>query len=439
MFEGNSWQAFKLKYLDTTSPTIIPNAEEKWKKLYVSKNYMAKVIKTIVNYSPKLDEFTLDEETDKRQIKALSQCLDDMNWDDLQKEILIDQESKGDKFLHYYFVEGEDTPRIKPLKSKNMYDILLDENLLPKAYIYKDTVTKEMVNNETAMTYSYDREVTWVFEKGRYTIIDPMYDESKREFITDSKGKQEYNVTVVPARKGYENYFQILHIPSYKNFSDKFSIIPAEDYVDDCLHLDNIWSDWRGINHNAGFPKVMVFDADMDTVISKNSPAGFIFFNSKDMNKTGKIETVQISNSLDSIRLEKDEVENSLYETACLVKPKLELKSGSSDSARVVSNFRLPLELKLEKYLTQIAQAMSPYFEIYLKSKNLWKKNYEKVTFKIPDVVIKQSIFDDLLAEQQQLNIENMKNGDMDTKTPNAVKDVVQSSNNLDNRFKSSL
>jgi len=32
-----------------------------------------------------------------------------------------------------------------------------------------------------------------------------------------------------------------------------------------------------------------------------------------------------------------------------------------------------------------------------------------------------------------------MKNGNQNTKTPNAVKDIVQSSNNLDNRFKSSL
>ena len=183
----------------------------------------------------------------------------------------------------------------------------------------------------------------------------------------------------------------------------------------------------------------MVFDASFDSTISKNSPAGFLFFDSKDTSKSGKTETVQISNSLESIRLEKDEVENSLYETACLVKPKLELKSGSSDSARVVSNFRLPLELKLEKYLTQIAQNMAIYFEIYLKSKNLWKKSYDKVTFELPKVVIKQSIFDDLLAEQQELNIENMKNGNQNTKTPNAVKDIVQSSNNLDNRFKSSL
>ena len=188
-----------------------------------------------------------------------------------------------------------------------------------------------------------------------------------------------------------------------------------------------------------GFPKIIVFDASFDSTISKNSPAGFLFFDSKDTSKSGKTETVQISNSLESIRLEKDEVENSLYETACLVKPKLELKSGSSDSARVVSNFRLPLELKLEKYLTQIAQNMAIYFEIYLKSKNLWKKSYDKVTFELPKVVIKQSIFDDLLAEQQELNIENMKNGNQNTKTPNAVKDIVQSSNNLDNRFKSSL
>lgn len=439
MFNGNSWEAFKLKYLDMTSPAIMPNAEEKWKKLYVSKNYMAKVIKTIVNYSPKLKDFTLDEDTDKRQIKALDACLDNMNWDDLQKEILIDQESKGDKFLHYYFVEGEDAPRIKPLKSKNMTDILFDENLLPKAYIYKDTVTNETVDSKTAVTFTYDREITWVFEKGKYTIIDPMYDTDKKEFAKDKNGKQVYNITVVNAKNEFKDYFQIIHIPSYKNFSDKFSIIPAEDYVDDCLHLDNIWSDWRGINHNAGFPKIMIFDASFDSTISKNSPAGFLFFDSKDTSKSGKTETVQISNSLESIRLEKDEVENSLYETACLVKPKLELKSGSSDSARVVSNFRLPLELKLEKYLTQIAQNMAIYFEIYLKSKNLWKKSYDKVTFELPKVVIKQSIFDDLLAEQQELNIENMKNGNQNTKTPDAVKDIVQSSNNLDNRFKSSL
>ena len=420
---------------------------------------MEKIITEIKNFCPLMDTFNTME---PKKIEYLNEVLKLINWDELQFEIIDNQESKGDMFLYWYFIRGEKVPRLKVLKSENVTDIILDENNNPTTYIYEEEVVSEFVNKDTASVTSSSRTVKWIFERGKVTTLDPVMEDGK--YTYDNEGNIVYNVVEIPNRIKYKDLFQIIHIPSYKSQSEKFSKISAEEYVDECIILDDIHSDWRNINHNAGFPKIFGIDIESISNGSVNSPAGIIMCKSASDGGTnqGKLTQIQITNSLESIEKEKIEAEENLYRKAGLIRPQLELKLGSSDSSRVTAQLRLPLELKLTKYLTQIAEKMAIYFDVCLKEAGLWKKKDKSVTLILPSPILKQSIYDELLIKAQQMALEEKTRKQLDRENglsedeiekkdeelkeqaemkieSKEVKDTVANANGLDNNFKSGV
>lgn len=91
----------------------------------------------------------------------------------------------------------------------------------------------------------------------------------------------------------------------------------------------------------------------------------------------------------------------NLYKNYNFIIEDLEEKLSSSDSSRIVSQIRLPLELKIKKRIRKVNEFMTFMFDVVLKSNKM--NNKDGATFKIPEPVIENSIFDKLLIDTQKL------------------------------------
>lgn len=406
---GNSFEHYKNKwYMSDADLTI---TDEQMKKLYVTFNFMDKCIKKFVSYCPNLDlkeiEGSKSKQDKKRQL--LKKLMTNIGWETLNDQIYDILESKGDCFFYKYYESKESTiPNLKLLNSENITKILLDEFDKPQAYIYKEWKTKEILNYQTGDIFNTKQyEKIWIFEKGKITIIEPLFDTTTGEIIVDDKGNTKLEKSTVMNSIEDTQDFAIIHIPSFKKNGEKFSIIPADDYIDKCLHLDQITSDLRATNRQLGFPKWVIIDGKFTK--GGNGTIGSILYaetkpaedNSSYSDRQAKILDFQINNNLKSIFDEFQTVRDDLYDTVGITSPSLLKTVGSSDSSKVFQQLNSRMEQKIEMYINNIVEAFKPFFKNVLKRNGLYEEKYDVgYSFKKPVHIIKVSPYDKALYEQ---------------------------------------
>jgi hypothetical protein len=368
---------------------------------------MDTIISEIVNLTPKLDKLDYTTKT-KKKIDLIKKSLEKIEWEDLDSDITDTQVYTADVFLEVYFVRGDNIPRLRKLATKKMTDIARDEYGRVIAYIYKDTVVNEEVDyvaNTATVDRDSERVVTWVFEKGKTTIIDP-YDlikDDDGEVILNDKGEPSINIKVMSHKTVFKDDFYIIHIPSIKKTDSPFSDIIASKWIDHILKSDAIASDYRFINRMSAMGLNVLVDLEL-LKGSSRSPGGFINTKSSNENTQGKFIRVEIDNKLATLTEEKADCALMLFRKSFLMRPDLEQSLSGSDSSRTGQILKLPLEKFIKKLLQQKIKGMKKYFEMVQKC-DPSIKIVDDFEFKLPNPIIENSVFDQLLQDMQELNM----------------------------------
>jgi hypothetical protein len=413
-------KGFKHYYAKCIDSKSTPMPESEWKKMYSSMNDMDSVIKKFTSYCPNLDVFVPRQAIKKgnlkraeQQQKLVKRALKKIKWNAGINEVYDTLESKGDNFFYIYFDDENDKmPKLKYLNPYNMKDILLDDNNDPTCYIYKETVSKKVVDELGNVITTYTREVTWKFEIGQTTIIDPVYIEDEKLKIwkpkVDDKGNQSWNINILYNRPSYIDDIAIIRFQSYKKFNEKFSRIPASSYIDHCSSLDIENSNIEIINKMLGFPITYIIGGAVTD--GERKPSGFIYVDrdkdSTEINSKPEIVISQINNGLESIFKQIRRREDSLYDTVGLINKTAQEKLGNTDSARVVANYLAPLKNKIELYVDNILNGMELYIKILLKENNLYNEDIDEgITLYKPKHLLHHSVFDEQLYDQNAINL----------------------------------
>lgn len=404
---GNGFQHYCKRFFTNSAVTL--NDEEK-KRLYFSYGFMNKVINMFVSFCPVLSHGVPTGQKKGaygKKNSIVKKVLNDIKWKQLNKEIYDTLESAGDVFLHFYYNTESKKFNLKILKSGNMKNIILDEFNNPTTYVYEENIVEEEIDYSTGNVITkFNEKVITVYEKGKVSIIRTNKD-SQGNVIVDDKGKKKVKVYEGKNKEMYKNMIPIIHIPSFKKDGEKFSKIPAGEYIDDCLTLDQITTDIRGIHRQYAFPKMLLTDSK---VIAGDGRIGGVVqiestvptdVDAMDWQKQGRLDVVQISNSSTPIFEEYKTVVNNLYDTVGLTNPSLMEKIGSSDSSKMYQQVNSRMQNKIETYIDNIIEAFKPFFEMVLKDAGLYEEKYDNgYSFSRPTNIIKNSAYDDLLYDQ---------------------------------------
>ena len=383
---------------------------EQMKKIYVTYSLLPRAINEIVLLSPIFENFNT---TVKKKIKPLRQATKQMQWNVLYPEIIKTLETKGDFYSYWYYESSQvevkgwnqintpsevywenPIPRIKVLESKNMKDIILDSNNEPLAYVYEEDKVHQTLNDSDGTTTSKTYTVQTIFKKGYIRVNDT--------FTYPKKG-----YAIFPNKDFEEDIIRLIYVPSFKNQNDKFSSIPAMEYIDPALVMDNITSDLRYINRLAGFAVNWSVDLDIDWENSSFLPGGVVNSQTSaralENSKQGFIHQVEMKSELKSLQFERDIVNKDYYKKTSLIREELEESMGNSDSSRVLAQLRLLLSNKFEKYVDNIIAGFNPYFTSVLKSTKSYTDKDKNLSFKSPDIYINTSVFDSLAITNMKL------------------------------------
>ena len=406
---GNGFKHFKNRYINDAT---LKEEEDILRKKYCSMNDMDAVIKELVSFCPDLSTFVpRDVESDrgKAQHSLVQKALKEIKWTSRLNNIYDTLESKGDCYFYIYFDSSEDKiPKLKYLDPKYITDIILDNNGQTSAIIYKEKYIQSVVGINGEVSEMPEIDVVWVFQKGLTQVYKQnlVQDKKTKKFKAEiSNNRPVYgNPIDFPNRASYINDLAVIRISSFLKENSKFSEIPASSYIEPCLMLDKINSNLHQVNMLLGFPQTYIVDGEVTR--GERKAGGFVYVKSLDgFTSQAKVEDKQISNGLDSIFEEKALWLDNLRGLAGLVSRTLQLKLGSSDSSRVVKQLNAPMENKIELYVDNIITAMELYFKILLKENGLYDEvaDYGVSLFK-PPFIVKVSIFDQQIYEQNELN-----------------------------------
>lgn len=389
--------------------------EESKKMLFTDYKLLNKVIRLFCSFCPDLTyktPYNTDGENSKenRKLILIKKALETINWSELNYSIYDTLETKGDAFFYIYFDKEKSDktkkdefviPKLKMLKSENMTGIAVDDANKPFAYIYKDEIYDEVVNYSTGeLTATNERESVIVFEKGKVTRTIQGKQSTGLPYM-DKDGK-----IVIGSinRESYKDIIPIIHIPSYKSQEDRFSIIPAEDYVDLCLQITQIHSDIRQVNRQLGFPRTILLDC-IFTEGDGRIGGVRIAKSDEDDTRQGKIIDLQLKNGQDSNFKELDIAIDNLYDTVGMTNPTMMLRVGSSDSSKVYTQVNNTMEKKIEKYVNNIIDGFKVYFKILFLENDVYDADHDiDYSFEKPKSMIRTSLYDELLNIQLELN-----------------------------------
>lgn len=414
--DGDSFKHYKEKfYLQYGADDL---DEERMRKLFVDYKMLNKVIELFTSFCPDLKLKATKGKKASAKTELLNATLVAIKWSSINSQIYDMLEQKGDVFYYIYFDKKIDKgnkkkewiiPKIRQLDTEKMQQIVLDEANNPKYYIYKHTVYDEVINYKTGeITKENEREETLIFEKGACHRISEVKNE-KGEFVLDEEGKILVEKKTVKNDESFSDLIPIIHIPASKRQEEKFSIIPAEKYVDLCLLIDQIHSDIRATNRNLGFPKTMLLDCKITA--GDGRIGGYIEVETKDTSedldnrRQGQVIDRQIKNGLDSVFSELKHAIDTLYDIVGITNPTLMQRVSSSDSSKMYNQVNMRMEQKIEGYIDNIIEAFKPFFQIVLSINGLYseKEDYG-YSFAKPQSIIKNSAYDDLLIKQLELN-----------------------------------
>ena len=185
-----------------------------------------------------------------------------------------------------------------------------------------------------------------------------------------------------------------------KEEDSNYSTIPCESLIDGCLRLDKIETCISTTNLQSGSPQLIFSDCEL-RLNSGFGSNGIIYLDSH-QDKQAKWGQLEITNGLQSMMLEWENVLNTQYKRANLVQPKLLEKLTTTDSAKVVASIRVNLENEIRDLFLEIQEKFKLPIEILFKENNMLSKK-DDLRFKIPDILINMSAFDEYLLRTQQM------------------------------------
>ncbi|MGL6185526.1 MAG: hypothetical protein ACRC1T_09140 [Clostridium chrysemydis] len=418
MRDGDSFFHYKNKFYIQNGADQID--DEKMRKLFVDYKMMNKVIEMFTSFCPDLEPTVTKGRNSSAKTELINKALSSIKWKNVNSQIYDMLESKGDVFYYIYFDEqyeskkkgkkkGQVIPRIRQLDARNMQYIILDDANNPKAYIYKHRIYDEVVNYRTGLVEKRnERDEILIFEKGECHRITDVKDENG-ELVLDKDGNIVTRRKTIYNDESFKDLIPIIHIPSKKSQDEKFSVIPAEDYVDLCLVIDQIHSDIRAVNRQMGFPRTVLLDCkfvDGDGRIGGIRTAETNKTN-EDYDKTnqGQIIDLQLKNGLESTFSELANAVDNLYDIVGITNPTLMNRVSSSDSSKMYNQVNMRMEQKIEGYIDNIIEGFKPFFRILLLANGLYnEKDDHEYSFAKPQSIIKNSAYDDLLIKQLELN-----------------------------------
>lgn len=391
--------------------------EDTMKRLFTDYKLLSQVLENFKSFCPTLQPQSISESNkvkmrDKKK-RLVDLALKTISWNKLNSEIYDILETNGDAFFYIYFDEEEikskkdkfKIPKVSLLKSKNMVDILKDDSNETLAYIYEEDIKEDEIDYDSGNITSKDLgKARYIFKKGEVF----RYLQGKKEsgnLSVDSEGILK--IKKIENTESYKDIIPIIHIASNKRQDEKFSSIPAQDYVELCLQLMQIQSDIRATNRQLGFPRITLLDCkyvEGDGRIGGVKRAVSVAEENEFLDKQGQV-IQHASATNESFFQEEDRVTDYLYNLVGVTNPTLMKRVGSSDSSKVMQQVNARMEKKIERYIDNIIDAFMVYFKILFLENGVYNEYDENFSFEKPRSIIKNSAYDDLLLDQVGLNI----------------------------------
>lgn len=415
VLNGDAFQYYKEKFFNANS---VSSNEESVRQLFTDFKKLSQVLDNFKSFCPLLEPQNIPDSNPNREVKSdlVKLALKTLGWKKLNEDIYDLLETEGDVFFYIYF-DPKDVeyrgrkyrvPKLSLLSSKDVINIVKDDANNTVAYVYEQNSKKEYIDYADGTVKTDDGgKATYIFKKGEAI----RYIDSKKEdgmLSIDEDGR--LIVTSRTNSKSYAEMIPIIHISGNKRQDEKFSVIPAQDYVEVCLHLMQIESDIRATNRQSGFPTVTLLDCQYvdgdgriggvrvaETTISERlSEEGIVNI------KGQVIQHTPATN--ESFFKEEDRVTDSLYNLVGVTNPTLMQRVGSSDSSKVIQQVNARMERKVEKYIDNIIEAFTIYFKILFLENNLYDSEDETFSFQKPRSILKNSAYDDMLIDTMGLN-----------------------------------
>ena len=371
-------------------------------------NFINMLVEDIAMQCPVMENFDPRQDLTDKEIKYLKEELENLDWVQTSIDIVKELELKGDSFYQIYYDNKEKKHKFTKLKSENMIDIIIDKDDIK--YIYRNKRIVKSLDLEKSIYIRKDVEDIIIFTNGYYVE----YLDVTNLDITSAESKN-----IVYNTKEMGNMLPIIHIRGKEKREDsEFSKIPSVDYIDPNLDTNTVITDVRTSNRNAGSPRYVVINGELDLDKSVLDAGGLIHidtpdrlkeFSSKNLPETN-VKSFEITNSLASLNKELVMYLDFLYRIVGLIPPTLQEKMSSSDSSKAIAQFRTKQEVKNKFYMTSIKKAFSEFFALILKDLNK-KSKREKVFLQIPKILVTSSIYDNLLlvAQEMSLGISTLK------------------------------
>lgn len=371
-------------------------------------NFINMLVEDIAMQCPVMENFDPRQDLTDKEIKYLKEELENLDWVQTSIDIVKELELKGDSFYQIYYDSKEKKHKFTKLKSENMIDIIVDKDDIK--YIYRNKRIVKSLDLEKSIYIRKDVEDIIIFTNGYYVE----YLDVTNLDITSAESKN-----IVYNTKEMGDMLPIIHIRGKEKRDDsEFSKIPSVDYIDPNLDTNTVITDVRTSNRNAGSPRYVVINGELDLDKSVLDAGGLIHidtpdrlkeFSSKNLPETN-VKSFEITNSLASLNKELVMYLDFLYRIVGLIPPTLQEKMSSSDSSKAIAQFRTKQEVKNKFYMTSIKKAFSEFFALILKDLNK-KSKKEKVFLQIPKILVTSSIYDNLLlvAQEMSLGISTLK------------------------------
>ena len=376
--------------------------EDYYKKNLVYNNLMNNLVEDIAIMCPVMETFENKQDLKEDEINYLKSEMEEIDWASLSIDIVKDLETKGDVFFQVYFDEHLKKHRLLKLKSENMLDILPRTKDNPPFYIYKDSRVERTIEDGIIKNKLVNDII--VFTEGSYTIF---YDVSGLSI----KGARKL---VVKNTKQMESMIPIIHIRGKeKRKNSEFSKIPCVDYIDGVLYISAVNTDIRIANKLSGSPRLISLNAEIDLDTSVLDAGGVINFFTPDeiYGKTpnflpsSEVKSLEITNSLSSLKQELDYHMDSLYRIVGLIPPTLQSRMSTSDSSKAIAQFRTKQEVKNKTYMKSIRNSFAEFFALLLRDKGGKSKKRNKVYLEVPKLLVTSGVYDELLLNAQEVSM----------------------------------
>lgn len=404
LISGRSFEHwFRYKITKKAQDNCDIDYRDNFKKAFVYINFIKTLVEDIAMQCPVMDNFDPKQELSDKEIKYLKEELDDIDWISVSIDTIKELELKGDCFYQIYYDEELKKHRFIKLKTENMLDIIIEDDNDIK-YVYKNVRIVKTLDIEKSIYTRREVEDLIIFTNGYYVEYLDVTDLD----ITSAKSKN-----IVMNTKEMGDILPIIHISGkYKREDSEFSEIPSVDYIDPTLDTNTIITDIRSSNRNAGSPRWVVINGDLDLDRSVLDPGGIVHietpeklkgFHSRLLPETN-VKSFEITNSLASLNKELIFYMDFLYRIVGLIPPTLQEKMSSSDSSKAIAQFRTKQEVKNKYYMSSIRKGFSLFFGLLLKDMNKRSKK-DKVFLQIPKILVTANVYDNLLLVAQEIGL----------------------------------